>query len=109
MDLNVFKVETYDGLDRLPSPYSDVFAESSAESVFLTRTWFENFERTILTNGARSRVYGVERAGPAPDPVAALVLSSQERDGFFEPRRLKSLANYYTCFYGIAKKPGADV
>src|SRR5688572_4656797 len=96
-------VKTYRGLGTLPSAYSDVFAEASGESVFLTREWFDNFERTIL-NGAVATVYGVETQSLEPEPVAALVLNAHERDGLVAPRRLTSLTNYYTCFYGIARK-----
>ncbi len=102
-------VKTYAGLSGLPSAYSDVFAESSAESIFLTREWFENFEKTVLPSGGVATVYGVERGTPASDPVAALVLLSHDRSGLLAPRRLTSLTNYYTCFYGIAKKSGTDV
>ena len=101
-------VKTYRGLATLPSSYSGVFADSSAESMFLTRHWFENFEHTILDGDRAATVYGVERRSPEREAIAALVLRSHGRDGPLRPRRLTSLANYYTCFYGIAKKAGVE-
>jgi hypothetical protein len=101
-------VRTYRGLGTLPSAYSGVFAESSAESVFLTRLWFENFERTVLDEGQVATVYGVERGASGTEAVAALMLRGHARDGVLGPRRLTSLANYYTCFYGVAKNAGAE-
>jgi len=41
-------------------------------------------------------------------PVAALVLRSHDDASLLRPRRITSLANYYTCSYGIARKTGVD-
>lgn len=102
-------VTSYRGISGLPQTYSKVFAESSATSVFLTRDWFENFERTILGDGQAATVYGVERQAPDVEAIAALVLQDHERSGVFGPRSLTSLANYYSCFYGVARRSVAGI
>ena len=87
----------------MPQAYQSLFENASRQSVFLSLPWFQNFEETILEQGEESLIYGVQKEGEEPTPLAALVLrSNSQNQGLFSPAMLEGLSNYYSSHFGPA-------
>ncbi len=94
------RVRIYQDLSDLPDSYNCLFAESAAQSFFLSFPWFQNFCETALDPGDAIRIFGVEQEDSSSVPVAALVMRSQQSLARgFGPRTLSSLSNFYTSLY----------
>jgi CelD/BcsL family acetyltransferase involved in cellulose biosynthesis len=77
-----------------------VFARAGADDFCLGWAWFEAFAATVLGNGERLAIAGVEADAPPGMPLACLVGRHRERDpAFFGARSFTSLSNYYTLRY----------
>jgi hypothetical protein len=97
---------TYPGLGHLPQKYEPFFAESAAESFFLSLPWFRNFCVTAIDPGDEIRVFAAERGDACGTPVAALLVRSPRRGSEpFAPRTLHGLTNFYTSFYAPLISP----
>jgi Acetyltransferase (GNAT) domain len=84
----------------LPAGYADLFARAGADDFCLGQAWFEAFAATVLRNGERLAIAGVEADTPRGMPLACLVGCLRERDpAFFGARSFTSLSNYYTLRY----------
>jgi GNAT acetyltransferase-like protein len=98
---DVLHVNRYSGLSLLPSQYSTLFDEASLRSFFLSQTWFQNFEETMVHKSERVRIYGVESSGLDNAPVAALLMRHpKQATGPFAPLRMEGLSNYYSSYFG---------
>ncbi|WP_053380730.1 GNAT family N-acetyltransferase [Nitrospira moscoviensis] len=78
-----------------------MFAEASQRSVFLSREWFLNLDRTVEDAGAVTKIYGVESERGGDGAIGALLLRypRARRIGII-PRVARGLSNYYTALYG---------
>ncbi|MGQ0652124.1 MAG: GNAT family N-acetyltransferase [Betaproteobacteria bacterium] len=86
------------GLDGLRPGYDEVFREAAAQSMFYSLPWFRNFLDTVTVPGERARLYSA--CGPHGGPGALLLLQAARPRGAFAPRKLRSLANYYSSLFG---------
>jgi CelD/BcsL family acetyltransferase involved in cellulose biosynthesis len=96
----------------LPAGYAELFARASAQDFCLSRAWFEALAATILEDGERLTIAGVEADGPPMMPRACLIGSHREHDSaFFGARSFSSLSNYYTLRYApiVDDGDGANV
>jgi hypothetical protein len=93
----------------LPPAYADLFARAGRVDFCLGRAWFEALSATILEDGERLGIAGVEAEGPLATPLACLVGRHRERDpAFLGARSFSSLSNYYTLRYAPLAD-GADL
>jgi CelD/BcsL family acetyltransferase involved in cellulose biosynthesis len=84
----------------LPPGYGDLLARASADDFCLSQAWFEAFAATVLGDGERLAIAGVEADTPSVRPLACLVGRHRERDPvFLGARSFTSLSNYYTLRY----------
>jgi CelD/BcsL family acetyltransferase involved in cellulose biosynthesis len=84
----------------LPAGYADLFARAGADDFCLGRAWFEALAATVLGDGERLAIAGVETDAPPCMPLACLVGRHREHDPtFFGARSFSSLSNYYTLRY----------
>jgi CelD/BcsL family acetyltransferase involved in cellulose biosynthesis len=87
----------YSRWDELPAGYAGLFAQPGAQDFCSSRAWFEALAATILADGERLAIAGVEADGPPIVPSACLVGRHRERDAaFLGARSFSSLSNYYT-------------
>lgn len=101
------EVVRYQGVDALAPSYPRLFEAAGRESFFLTIDWFRNFESTLLADGEKARIYGVETAADPSVPVAALVTRlARPGKGFWAPMLLEALGNYYTSLHGPVSAGG---
>lgn len=99
----MLNVQQYIGLSTLPQSYERVFEQASRQSVFLSLPWFQNFEQTIVSPDEKVLIYGVEEDGLSHLPLGVLVLQCKRQPkGWFVPRTIESLSNYYTSYFGPA-------
>jgi hypothetical protein len=84
----------------LPAGYAELFARAGADEFCLSQAWFEAFGATVLGDGERLAIAGIERDLSAGMPLACLVGRHRERDpAFLGARSFSSLSNYYTLRY----------
>jgi hypothetical protein len=84
----------------LPAGYDALFSRAGAQDFCLSRVWFEALAATILAEGERLAIAGVEADRSSPAPLACLVGRHRERDpAFLGARSFSSLSNYYTLRY----------
>ncbi len=74
-DDEAMTVERHDTVRRLAPEYEALFEESADQSLFLSLSWFKNFERTVMTDQQMPMIYGLRapsRSGapwrPSPWP-----------------------------------------
>src|SRR5208282_3947930 len=93
-------VRIFSRIEELPEPFVRLCEEAGRQSVFLTLPWFKNFSETALHKGDYLRIYGVA-SGDLEYTADGLMLmrGSSDPKGFFSPRKLEALANYYSCFF----------
>lgn len=92
------RVQSYDSLDLLPPAYAELFGQARRRSFFLSLPWFMNLRRTALENDAAIRIYGVETE--SKQAVLALPMRHRKPSSGLAPRKLDSLANYYSSLFG---------
>jgi hypothetical protein len=97
----VLEAKTYLGLVNLPDEYSEIFAEASQESFFLSLPWFRNLETTVLPPGLGAEIITVNSSESAKSPAGALLLNRNPKNRLLSPVRLESLSNYYTSYFGV--------
>jgi hypothetical protein len=88
----------YSRWDALPGQTQALFECGKAQSVFLTREWFNNLIHNSLDPSQTVRVFSVEDASRKAVPVL-LLPACVERAGLFRPRTLSSLTNFYTPLF----------
>lgn len=100
----MLKARKYVGLESLPPSYSELFAQASKQSFFLSLPWFQNFERTVVGQNDTVLVYGVEEeAANDPCPRCALVLQQKRGEGgLLRLTTVEAMSNYYTSYFGPA-------
>ncbi len=86
-----------------------MFEQAGKKSFFLTRSWFANFERTVVRQNEQVLIYTVESVAPGGRPMAILPLKlSHKNGGVFSPWIMGSLSNYYSCYFEPIIAPDAD-
>jgi len=103
-------VPAYSSFEDLPGEAKSLFEAAGTESFFSSLAWFDVFTKNALDQDDRIKIF-CSRPSPQSDdaPLAALAAVQRASDsGPFKPRRLSSLANYYTSLFGLAYR-GSDV
>lgn len=90
------KAGKYRNLSAIPAFYSVLFDDASRSDFFVGMPWFQNFERTIVSDEEPVVVYGIEPTDGSKHALGAFLLWKRKPYGLFGPRILHSLANYYT-------------
>jgi hypothetical protein len=96
-------LNVYSGFDDLPFEYRILFEENSANSIFISLTWFKNFVATAVDPGDKIHLYGLESQSSACVPLALLPMRSCTPH-----RKLSSLSNYYSTSYAPLVRNNAD-
>jgi hypothetical protein len=87
----------YSRWDDLPAGYAGLFARAGEQDFCLSRAWFEALAATILADGERLAIAGVEADGPPIVPRACLVGRHRKSDAaFLGARSFSSLSDCYT-------------
>lgn len=90
----------YNNISALPDSYSSLFEQAGNRSFFLTRAWFANFERTVVSQDEQVMIYTAEADAPGNKPIAILPLKlSRKKSGLFSYKSMSSLTNYYSCYF----------
>lgn len=93
-------IKRYNSLSALPDSYSSLFEQAGNRSFFLTRAWFANFERTVVSQDEQVMIYAAEADASGNEPIALLPLKlSRKTGGLFSYRSMSSLTNYYSCYF----------
>jgi hypothetical protein len=94
------RFQLYSSWHDLPVSYADLFARAGAADFCLGRAWFEALAASILGDGERLGIAGLEADAPCAAPRACLVGRHRERDpAFWGARSFSSLSNYYSLRY----------
>ena len=97
----MLEAKTYVGLGSLPEHYAGLFAEASQDCFFLSLPWFRSLEKSVLGTNEVVQIVGVESDEPPRTALGALVLKLSKSDNrVFSPRRVDSLTNYYSSYFG---------
>lgn len=96
------KISIYGSFEDLPLRYKKIFIEASpASGLFLSIPWFHNLVATSFDKNTLLRIYGVEDVSGYNEPCLVLAMCYQcSSGGWFTPRRLVPVANYYTSLFG---------
>jgi hypothetical protein len=91
-------VSIHDDLARLPERFEKLFEKAGEGSIHHTRSWYENYIRTVIGPGDSLRVYAVESQAGAPKGL--LLMRHARQTSPLGPARLEGLANYYSSLFG---------
>lgn len=110
----------FDSVRELPAAYDAVFEQAARRSLFLSRPWFENFERTVVQAHDRTPVFALGGEGgaavwpcwkPGPGHAQAtrgLRALAGDNAAAKAASGLQGMANYYASLYGpVLAWPGA--
>lgn len=95
-----FRACRFTGLGTLPGSFTAFFDKVGGEDFFLSRPWFENFDRTIVRKDESIVLYGVEPSDGTADVLALLPLWRMRPRSWLAPTVWQSLTNYYTPHFG---------
>lgn len=95
-------VSQFSSFEELPSGARSLFEAAAAECFFNSLAWFEVFAKHALDARDQIRIL-CSRSSSTADGTYRAALAAVERaadSGWFKPRKLCSLANYYSSLYG---------
>ena len=90
----------FTGLGALPGSFAAVFDKVGGDDFFLSRPWFENFDRTIVRKDESVVLYGVKPSNGTADALALLPLWRMRPRSRLAPTVWQSLTNFYTPHFG---------
>jgi hypothetical protein len=93
-----YTLEKYDHIQSLPTKYDAIFSQYSDDELFLSRSWFELFEETVVGDAGHVLVYGLVLASNPEVAVLLLPLWSKKSCNN-KVKTLYSLGNYYSGIY----------
>jgi hypothetical protein len=102
-----YTVGVYTDLAALPDRYQSLFHQAGAESLFHTLPWYRNYLRSGIVPAEKLRIFAVDAPESPPAPRALLLMHDASAGGWFRPRTLGSLANYYSALFGPILEAGS--
>ena len=100
-------VSVYADLATLPDRYQSLLDRAGSESLFHTLPWYRNYLRSGIVPAGKLRIFAVDAPGSPPAPRAVLLMHDASASGWFRPKTLGSLANYYSALFGPLLEPGS--
>jgi len=101
------RLRVFRSFEELPPAYLALFEQNGSSSFFYSVAWFRSLAQTALDPGEQIRIYAVEREDAAGTPAAALPMRcGSSAAHWWRPRRLRGLANVYSCLFGPVLRPG---
>lgn len=94
------RASRFNGLGALSVSLAEFFDKVGCDDFFLSRPWFENFDRTIVRKDESVVLYGVEPSDGTADAFALLPLWQMRPRSWLAPTLWQSLTNYYTPHFG---------
>jgi GNAT acetyltransferase-like protein len=101
-------VSVYADLATLPDRYQSLLQRAGSESLFHTLPWFRNYLRSGIVPAGKLRIFAVDAPGSPPAPRVVLLMHDASASGWFRPKTLGSLANYYSALFGPLLEPGSS-
>ena len=99
-------VTRYTDLSALPCRFNQLFLRAGNTGLYSSLPWYINFVQSVLAPNESLHIYAVDRTTTQPAACAALLLYSRDSNaGWFAPKTLNGLSNYYSSLFGPVVDP----